>query len=117
MLSLVRRQAVARVIAAVGRAPRRVAATFRFLPGARIVTPVVLAHSEIAPATYFSLTALAALVWATVYVMVGRGVGGALVLAFGGPQHTHHILIATALGVLAAALFAWWHLHRRRGED
>lgn len=110
--SFSRRPGVTHVLAAVARNPRRVAATFRFIPGARIITPLALAHSTIAPATYLGITAITAIVWATVFGLVGHGIGSALHLLFGG-AHTHYVLIATALGLLAAALLAVWHLRRR----
>ena len=110
--SFSRRPGVTRVLTAVARNPRRVAATFRFIPGARIITPLALAHSTITPATYFGITAVTAMVWATVFGLVGHGIGTALHLLFGA-THTHYVLIAAALGLLAAALLAAWHLRRR----
>ncbi|GHF73670.1 DedA family protein [Seohaeicola zhoushanensis] len=110
--ALTGRPAVTRILAAVARSPRRVAATFRFIPGARIVTPLALAHSAIPAPVYLGLTAMTALAWACTFALLGHGIGTALHLLFG-PPHTHHILIAAALGILAAGALAAWHLRRR----
>jgi membrane protein DedA with SNARE-associated domain len=84
----------------VDRNPLLLAPVFRFVPGMRIVGPVVLAQSRILAPVYMSVTALSAAVWAVVYVFLGHWVGAAIIAIFGRAHRAEHLFL------LAAALFA-----------
>ncbi len=94
--------------------PVLLAAVFRFLPGMRTVTPVLLATgARLSPALYLPLTCVSALVWAGVMVVIGHGIGGLVHRIWGHVDRTELLL---ALPVLLVALFLGHRLWQMRRD-
>ncbi len=94
--------------------PALLAAVFRFLPGMRTVTPVLLATStRLRLALYLPITCLSALVWAVVMVVIGHGIGTLVHRIWGHVDRTELLL---ALPVLLVALFLGHRLWRMRRD-
>lgn len=93
---------------------RHVAAfLFRFLPGARIVGPVLLAQTGIGWPAFAAANALAVAIWATVFTALGYHFGLAAEAALGRLAAHHWLILAGLAGVAGLAL----HRHlRRRGQ-
>ncbi|MBE9639456.1 DedA family protein [Salipiger mangrovisoli] len=93
--------------------PALLAAAFRFLPGMRTVTPVLLATSAgLRPALYLPITCLAALVWAVVMVVVGHGIGRLVHIIWGHIDRTQLLLAIPALLVVGFWLHRRWRMRR-----
>lgn len=93
--------ALARVLQIIRGRPYFVAAVFRFLPGFRIATPMMLAQAGVSYLPYALITLLSAAVWAVVYATVGHGVGVLMATLLGHIHRTELILLAAALAVVA----------------
>ncbi|MGA0542307.1 DedA family protein [Neotabrizicola sp. VNH66] len=80
---------------------------FRFLPGTRILGPVLLAQTPLPVLRFVLLNALASALWAGVFTGIGWQFGLAAEGIFG-RLAAHHWLIALAvLAVAAVALHLW----------
>ncbi|WP_353472832.1 hypothetical protein PVT71_02025 [Salipiger sp. H15] len=94
--------------------PLLLAAVFRFLPGMRTVTPVLLATgTRLGPALYLPVTCVSALVWAAVMVVIGHGIGQLVHRIWGHVDRTELLL---ALPVLLVVLFLGHRLWRMRRD-
>ncbi len=104
-------QGVARRL--LGR-PLLLAAVFRFIPGMRTVSPVLLATgTSLRAALYLPVTCLSALLWAGVMVLIGHGIGEVIRCLWGHVDRTELLL---ALPVLLVAIFALHRLWRMRRD-
>lgn len=96
------------------RRPALLAAVFRFVPGARTVTPLALATASDLPAVaYAAITLVAAVVWALLAVSMGHGVGVLLAALFGHLSELDAVTLGAAAGLGLAALLWVWHRRRR----
>lgn len=108
------RPVVLRGMGRLNRNPHRLAGIFRFVPGMRIVGPLVLAQSSIGSAAYVTLAGIAAIVWAVIYTVFGVAIGDFLASVLGYlPRSTHVVIVAAALLTLAGGAALW---HRRRKD-
>lgn len=104
----------ARLTGRLLRRPALLAAAFRFVPGARTVTPLVLATaSDLSPVAYCAITLASALAWAVTAVSLGHVVGVAVAALFGRLGEVDAVVLGGLAGIgLAAAL--WLRARRRR---
>ncbi|MDG1281152.1 MAG: VTT domain-containing protein [Pseudorhodobacter sp.] len=81
--------------------PMLLALAIRFLPGVRTIGPVSLATATpLTPLRYVMLTGIAAFLWATALVLVGKGAWHALQRVF---QHLHlpeHLGLGALIGLV-----------------
>jgi membrane protein DedA with SNARE-associated domain len=109
------RPIVARAMGGVHRNPRKLASLFRFVPGMRIVGPMVLAQSAL-PTGGFALHAgSSALVWALAYVIFGVAIGEFLAHVFDHLTRPEHLALVAVVGVVIVGGLTFRHLRRRRG--
>ncbi|WP_109465193.1 DedA family protein [Albibacillus kandeliae] len=107
-----------RLLGLVDRAPRRIAAITRFVPGLRIAGPLTLAQTRIGTGEYALIAAGAALCWSVVFTSVGHVVGQALVWLFGGAHRTEHIVfIGIGLTLFLCAYVVWRNFRWRLRND
>lgn len=110
-----RQLAGSRIAALLGKVrsqPGRFAASFRFIPGMRILVPLALAQTEITYRRYGAITAVSSAIWALFYILVGHLVGAVLARVLG---HIHHVPVIVWGGGIAATLsllLAVLHLRR-----
>lgn len=95
--------AFARAMAAFDKRPILFVFAFRFLYGLRTVSPVAIGTTQLPARTFMIVNALAAIVWAALFVSLGMFFGTAIESAFGKVRSIGHILlpVAAALAVLA----------------
>ncbi|TCM22440.1 membrane protein DedA with SNARE-associated domain [Novosphingobium sp. PhB165] len=106
------RPAFARALAAFERHPLTFTFAFRFIYGLRTVSPVAIGTTRLATRTFVAVNAVAALVWAFIFVSLGYWCGEAIDTLFGRIRSIEHLLA----GVVAVALIAALAIHyiRRR---
>ncbi len=108
------RPVVAGAVKGVNRSPRTLASVFRFIPGMRLIAPLVLAQSEIRSSVYVAHVAIAALIWSACYSIFGVVIGEFLARMFESiPRSTQIIVVAVVVTVIAAAA-GYWHMQRDR---
>lgn len=103
------RPALRRVLSQIETRPYLVAPFFRFVPGFRIATPLMLAQTGIGYLPYALITLFSAVVWAGFYTTIGHAVG-VLLVNLTGRFHRADVIVLVGL-VLAVVL--WWHARRR----
>ncbi|MFC4254508.1 DedA family protein [Altererythrobacter xixiisoli] len=110
--ALRRRPAFDRAARLFARYPTGFVFLFRFLYGLRTVSPLAIGTLDFPPARFLLLNALAALLWASVFITLGYVFGQSVEALFGRIRPFEHVLLAVvALSVVGALLF---HLIRRR---
>lgn len=112
--SLIGRPRVAKLFMLVDRHPKRLVCLCRFLPGMRILGPVVLAQSRIRTVTFVLLAALSALVWGTFYALMGQAVSELLVALIGRGRHAYLLAAGVILLALLVGSFLWRRWVRSR---
>lgn len=98
------------VLARINRNATGVACVYRFIPGMRILVPVALAQSQMASVKFGAIAAVAALLWAFIYVVLGQTLSLAVLYVFNLPAQTHQVLmvlLAALLLILGAVLRLW----------
>ena len=116
-LRLVRRvtggPAYARALAIFQRRPVLFMFAFRFIYGLRTVSPIAIGTTGISPARFALINAVAAIVWALVFVTLGYSFGAGVESLFGRIGAVEHLVIA---GIALAAIVAagGWLIRRRR---
>lgn len=88
----------------------------RLIPGLRIVMTVVAGALELPRRVFLLGTAVAGLVWATLYFWLGWLLGAGYQRLGGGGPVPPWALVAGALGLAATAGAALWLLRRRGGD-
>jgi membrane protein DedA with SNARE-associated domain len=73
---------------------------YRFMPGFSLVTPFLLGATGFAPSRFFTLNLAGALLWTSVFILLGSVFGKAIELAIG-DFHRYEIWIFGALTLLA----------------
>jgi membrane protein DedA with SNARE-associated domain len=79
---------------------------FRFVPGIRTVTPLVLGTSGVSSARFALLDAASATVWASAGVGLGYGAGDAFELVLGDLRR-HEPALFAGIAALGAAVWLW----------
>ena len=106
------RPAFARTLAGVNRNPHKLASIYRFIPGMRIIGPVVLAQSRITTLRFGVHAMITALIWAVAYVFFGVAIGEFLARVFGHLSGANLLFAAIVVAALAAT--ATFVIRRRR---
>jgi membrane protein DedA with SNARE-associated domain len=113
-----RKPAFAKAIAALERHPTGFIFAFRFLYGLRTVSPIVIGIAGIPRARFMILNALAAVLWGTVFTLIGYACGNGIEQVFGRLHlHTHLMVVAAcaaAAGLIVFCLgrWSWKALHQ-----
>ena len=105
-----RKPAFAKAITALERRPTGFIFAFRFLYGLRTVSPVVIGIAGVPRTRFVILNAAAALLWGTLFTLLGYAFGNGIERILGHLRPSTHLLVAAACAVLAA--FAVFHLGR-----
>ena len=105
--------AFARAMAFIERYPNAYVFIFRFLYGLRTVSPIAIGLTRIDARRFVLLNALAALIWAGIFVWVGYMFGPAVdrLLAALTPYKTE---LTIAFPIPGTCLLLWWLWQRRR---
>ncbi|WP_298491455.1 VTT domain-containing protein [uncultured Maritimibacter sp.] len=107
MRGFAERPAFARALRVMGRNPTLLAASFRFVPGMRIVGPVALGQSGFPPVRFALIAGCAGILWSTFYVTAGHAVGVAVHALLGDLARDRWLIsvpVALVLGVGAVLL-------------
>lgn len=88
-----KRAAFQRAIAAFERRPTLFIFGFRFLYGLRTVSPIAIGTTNLAPARFVAINALAALTWGTIFVTLGYLFGEGIEEAFGRVRDVGYVLV------------------------
>jgi len=113
-----RKPAFAKAIAALERHPTGFIFAFRFLYGLRTVSPVVIGIAGVPRARFMILNALAAVLWGTLFTLLGYAFGNGIEQVFGRLHlHTHLLVVAACAAALAFVTFClgrwgWRALHQ-----
>lgn len=110
--TLMARPAFARAAAIFARHPTAFVFAFRFLYGLRIASPLAIGTTALPAVRFLLLNALAALLWATIFVTLGYWFGLGLEAAFGRFRAIEHLLLI-GLGAAAAVALLGWLVRRR----
>lgn len=86
---------------------------FRFVYGMRTVSPIAIGTTTLPAARFALLNAMAALLWATVFITLGYSFGAGLEAMLGRIHNVGHFALIAAGAALAVGLIAW-AVHRRR---
>lgn len=86
---------------------------FRFLYGLRTVSPIAIGTTALPASRFMAINALAAVVWATVFVTLGYLFGEGIEAAFGRVRDVGHVLLPVLAVLLLVGLAAHFR-HRRR---
>lgn len=86
---------------------------FRFLYGLRTVSPIAIGTTALPASRFMAINALAAVVWATVFVTLGYLFGEGIEAAFGRVRDVGHVLLPVLAVRLLVGLAAHFR-HRRR---
>lgn len=111
------RPAFARAVGLIERYPTAFILGFRFTYGLRAVSPVAIGLSAIPLRRFALLNALACLIWAALYTMIGYMFGPTVdrIIAAAAPYKTELLI---ALPIPGTCLLIWWlwrrHRQRRR---
>ncbi len=110
VMSVLKRPGINKLFARVERQPRRLTVICRFIPGMRIIGPMVLAQSRIPTSVFITIDAVVAVVWGIFFATLGHGVGVLLAALLAGPRHW--IILATVAVVVAIVIihtgWRWW---------
>lgn len=100
-----------RASAAFARYPTAFVFAFRFLYGLRTVSPLAIGTTGFSPRRFVVLNALAAILWATVFITIGYVFGQSVETLFGHIRPIEHVLLAVVgIAILGTALL---HLLRK----
>ena len=114
LLRQMTRPIVARAMARVNASPHGLASVYRFIPGMRIVGPMVLAQSRILTSRFAVHAAISAVVWAAFYVVFGVAVGEILARVLGSMSSTAHVVIAAVVVLVIAGGLGLRHWRQKR---
>ncbi|SFD68226.1 membrane protein DedA, SNARE-associated domain [Sulfitobacter brevis] len=114
LLRQMSRPIVARTMARVNANPHSLASVFRFIPGMRIVGPMVLAQSKILTLRFAAHAAVSAVIWAVFYAVFGVAVGEILARVLGSMSGASHVLIAAVIVLIVAGGLGLWHWRQKR---
>ena len=108
--------AFARAVAALERHPIGFIFAFRFIYGLRTVSPIAIGTSAVAGRTYLFVNAAAALIWGSLFTLVGYAFGKSFEEFFGRFRPHGHQWLYLAGGIVAAGmvvgLIHWWRGRR-----
>jgi membrane protein DedA with SNARE-associated domain len=113
-----RKPAFAKAIAALERHPTGFIFAFRFLYGLRTVSPVVIGIAGVPRVRFMVLNALAAVVWGTLFTLLGYGFGNGVEQVVGRLHPNTHLLVVAACAISAALIafclgrWGWRTLHQ-----
>ncbi len=110
------RPVVARAMGSVNRNPHKLASVFRFIPGMRIIGPLVLAQSGIATRRFAAHAAVSAVTWALAYAIFGVAIGEFMARVLRRLSRPEHIAVAAIAALVIAGGAAIWHLRRKRNS-
>lgn len=107
--------AFAKAMAFIERFPNAYIFVFRFLYGLRTVSPIAIGLTRIGARRFVILNALAALIWAGIFVAVGYAFGPAVdhALKALAPYKTELMI---AFPIPGTCLLIWWLWRRRRNR-
>lgn len=108
------RPAFQRALGAFERYPILFVFAFRFLYGLRTISPLAIGTTSLPATRFLLINALAALVWATVFISLGYLFGQAIEAMFGRVRAVEHILLPLVAIALICGLAI--HLIRSRRE-
>lgn len=111
------RDGIARVRAMLNAHPTVFILSFRFIYGARTVSPVIIGLSTVSPGRFLLLNMISASTWGILITAAGYLLGNTIEATFGHLGIHIHLAIALA-GILALVAAAWCLLHaflRKRG--
>jgi len=105
--------AFARAMAFIERYPNAYVFFFRFLYGLRTVSPIAIGFTRIGARRFVLLNALAALIWAAIFVTIGYLFGPAVdrLLVALAPYKTE---LTIAFPIPGTCLLLWWLWKRRQ---
>ena len=105
--------AFAKAMAFIERYPNAYVFAFRFLYGLRTVSPIAIGLTSIDAKRFVILNALAAMIWAAVFVTIGYMFGPAVdeMLAAMAPYKTELMI---AFPIPGTCLLIWWLWRRRQ---
>ena len=108
------RQAVREVRALLLRYHAGLIVGVRFMYGLRILGPVAIGMSDVAPRRFLVFNALGAALWAPLVPSIGYVFGESLQAVFGFAQHYEWLLLAVLVALLWGVIA--WRGRRRRGR-
>lgn len=108
------RPALARPMTGVNRNPYKLASIYRFIPGMRIIGPVVLSQSRISTLRFAAHAGAAALIWAMTYVFFGVAIGAFFARVFGQVSQSAQLIITAIVGAVLVAVVAVLVRRRKR---
>lgn len=107
------RPAFQRALGAFERHPTLFVFAFRFLYGLRTISPLAIGTTSLSATRFLLINAVAALVWATIFIGLGFLFGQAIEAMFGRVRAVEHVLIPLAAVAIIAGL-AIHIIHGRR---
>lgn len=110
---LLARPVAMKVMALVNRHPTGFVLSFRFLWGLRTISPLAVGTTAMSWPRFATLNAIAATVWAGLFIGIGAGVGSGLE-SLGGDFRRTEVLVAAMLLLGAALAATTWAVARRR---
>ena len=112
-----RKPAFVKALATFEKHPLLFVFAFRFVYGFRTVSPVAVGTTSLAARTFLMINALAAAVWATVFVSLGYSFGAAIGKMVGRLPRLELLFLGVAViaMVIASALYFWEWTNSRKG--
>ena len=101
------RETFAKALGAFERRPTLFLFALRFLYGLRTVSPIAVGTTRLSLARFIVINAIAAVVWASVFVTLGMVFGHAIEAAFGRLGRVEHVLVIGIAILLAGAGVAY----------
>jgi len=112
---VMRRRAFAAALGFLERHPVGFIFAFRFIYGFRTVSPVAIGTSAVPARRFLAVNAVAAVVWAVTFTLVGFVFGRAFQAALGRiAPGRHHVVIGAGVALAVAAIVVGWRWWRRR---
>lgn len=108
------RPAFQRALGAFERHPTSFVFAFRFLYGLRTISPLAIGTTSLPAIRFLLINAVAALVWATVFISLGYVFGQAIEATFGRVRAVEHVLLPLVAVAIIFGLAI--HLIRSRRE-
>jgi len=112
-----RKPAFVKALATFEKHPLLFVFAFRFVYGFRTVSPLAVGTTSLAARTFLMINALAAAVWATVFVSLGYSFGAAIGKMVGRLPRLELLFLGVAViaMVIASALYFWEWTNSRKG--
>ena len=113
-----RQAAFARALKFIERFPISYTLTFRFIFGLRVASPIAIGVSQVPTWRFTVLNILGAIIWATVFTVIGFVFGEAVQNLFGGDHHAGRWTLIAAGAIVLVVLLIWgvrYLLGHRRG--